>query len=487
MKINNRKWLILVSVLEVSLNISCKKFVTVDPPVTQLTGASVFATDATATSVITGLYTNLSQSVISSTGLTSMSYFPGLSADELSLFSGDLNTSNVYYANALTSSNEGGIYWGPIYSQLFTINSAIEGLIAAKSLSPSVKQQLLGEAKFMRSFLYFYLTNLYGDVPLELSTDYTVNSLFPRTEKAKVYSQIIEDLKDAQSLLNTNYVDATIQKITTERVRPTSWAATALLARVYLYYGSLADAGNYANAEAQATTIINNLGLFRITSLDSVFLKNNAEAIWQLQPVFSNQNTNEGVTFILPASPPYSGLVYLNNQLMEAFETGDERKIKWTNTVMDGGITYYYPFKYKINSSPGVTSVAGLKEYSVVFRLAEQYLIRAEARARQSNILGSNGALADLNVLRSRAGLPNYSGPDDQASVISAVLHERQVELFTEWGHRWLDLKRSGTIDDIMTPACIAKGTTWHSYQQFYPIPFQQMQANPKLVQNPSY
>jgi hypothetical protein len=120
----------------------------------------------------------------------------------------------------------------------------------------------------------------------------------------------------------------------------------------------------------------------------------------------------------------------------------------------------------------------------MVFRLAEQYLIRAEARAQQGNVSGSQ---SDLNAIRTRAGLPNTTA-NDKASLLTAIQHERQVEMFTEWGHRWFDLKRTGTIDAVMSVIAPAKGGgAWNSNKALLPLPLGDLQADQNLTQNPGY
>ena len=115
----------------------------------------------------------------------------------------------------------------------------------------------------------------------------------------------------------------------------------------------------------------------------------------------------------------------------------------------------------------------------MVIRLAEQYLIRAEARAQQ-NKLGE--AKTDLDVLRNRAGLPGTTA-STQSQILNAVLHERQVELFSEMGHRWIDLKRTGQIDAILS----VEKTGWNTNASLYPIQLSQLEANLNLKQNPGY
>jgi hypothetical protein len=474
------------------LQFSCKKLVEVPPPVTAISGTNVNNNDATAISVLTGIYTNLSSSNIGQGGITSLSFFPSLSSDELTLFTTSNQTYTQYYTNNLSATNtQGSDFWSYFYPVIYTTNSAIIGLNAPNSLTPVVKQQLLGEAKFMRAFCYFYLVNLYGDVPLVIGVDYKANGILARTPKVQVWQQIIADLRDAQSLLSANYLDGTLLSTTPERYRPTKWAATALLARAYLYYANLSTSNGayYTKADSAASAVISNTSTFSLSSLDNAFLdagQGNNEAIWQLQPVISGQNTWEAMFYILPSSGPGDAFpVYLSPSLISAFELGDRRKTEWVNSVTDtiNGTpkTFYYAWKYKVNVNPSPVT-----ESEMVLRLAEQYLIKAECEAHGEGS-GNAGAVADLNVIRERAMLPDYTGPTDQESLMGAILRERRVEFFTEWAHRWLDLKRTGMIDNVMNSIAPAKGASWNTNKQWYPLPASDLHTDPNLVQNAGY
>ena len=458
----------------------CKKFIEIDAPITSIATSNVYTSDATAASVMTGLYANFSSLTIDYTNpsFVTMYLYPALSADELTLFNLNDESYSGFYSNNLTPFSLN--YWNNLYSAIFVANSAIEGLTNSTSLSSNVKRQLLGEAKFMRAFCYFYLTNLYGDVPLAITSDYRVNSVLRRSPKADVYQHIVEDLKESENLLSDNYLqpDAlTAYEVgEVQRLRPTMWAAAALLARVFLYIG------DNAGAETQATAVINNVSLFGLGALKDVFKMNSSETIWSLQPVFSatNANTGDGALFILPTTGPntFPNVVYLNNAVVNSFEIGDQRRADWIGTVEADGNTYYFPYKYKIGAEDVTTG-----EYIVVLRLAEQYLIRAEARVQQNNIAG---AQSDLNQIRTRAGL-SVTPAGDKKSLLAAIMHERQVELFTEWGHRWFDLKRTNTVDAVMTDIAPGKGGVWSSYKALYPIPQSEINTNPNLVQNTGY
>jgi len=479
MKLNTQqKYRSLFTIMAMAVMImvsSCKKLVEVNAPVTSLTGTSVYDSDDNAISVLTGIYSAMSATVPVSG--YNLSLYLGLSADEYSLFNTSNPTFAGYYTNNLSSSATGTETWTSFYNLIYTTNAAIAGLNSSTSLTPAVKQQLLGEAYFVRAFLYFYLTNLYGEVPLITSTNYTVNAVASRSPQTMVYKQITSDLVNAQNLLSPNYLDGTVLTTTTDRFRPTKWAAYALLARVYLYMGDWKDAA------AQATTVISNTGIFNLSTLNNTFLRaslGNDEAIWQLQVVYSI--VSDAGIFILPSTGPGpNSLVYLSNNLVNSFEPGDQRKANWVDSVITGGTTYYYPYKYKVN-----TPQTPPPESTTVLRLAELYLIRAEAETYGVGN-GVSGAVADLNTIRNRAGLPNYSGAAIQGQVLTAIYHERQVEFFSEWGHRWLDLKRTGLVNTVMPAVDTQKGGTWSPYKQLYPILLTDIKADPNLSQNSGY
>jgi hypothetical protein len=482
----SRTWLIACSILTMISNVGCKKLVEVNSPYTSTNAVNVYASDATAAAVLTGVYSKLSSLPPGGIGLQGLSLYAGASADEFTLATGFGSPTQIAcYQNKLLSTTPVDI-WTYIYPFIYDVNAALDGVTNSPYLSSAAKSQLQGEALFMRAFFYFYMVNLYGDVPLTLSTDYTKTALVPRTPKAQVYQQIIQDLKTAQGLLSANYVDASVTATTTERTRPNRWVATALLARVYLY------TGDYNDAATQATAVINNTSLYNLNTLANAFLKNNTEAIWQWQPVNSGYNTADARLFIITSTGPGGAQpFFISNSLLTSFEPGDNRRSSWVGSVTTGGKTYYFPYKYKVNTLNAsiTTTSTSMTEYTMVIRLAEMFLIRAEAEANGA-AGGLDAAIADLNIIRKRAVLPVYSGAKDQATVSAAILHERQIELFSEWGHRWFDIKRTGNADAVMgglSGACQNKGGSWQSAWQLYPIFSVELQRNPDLTQNPGY
>lgn len=457
--------IILLLVLSYGI-MGCKKFVEdVGSPKNLISSNLVYSSDATAKSVISGIYSNMvNGSGWASGGTNSVTLYAGYSADEFKNFQNGGNY-NAFYTNSLSPTVFSNNLWSEPYNAISNANALIEGLKSSMGVSAAVKDELTGEAKFVRAFCYFYLTNLFGEVPLVINTDYRQSALMAKSSISGIYSQIIADLKDAQNLLATDYTYGSGQ-----RVVPNRSAATALLARVYFFNG------NWSDAEAQATAVISNSLYHLESNLANTFLNTSQEAIWQLKPLGATFNTNEGVLFIPGpgASPTY---VSLSPSLLSSFEAGDQRRVLWVDSVKVNGVYEYFPSKYKIRA--GTT----LKEYSMVIRLAEMFLIRAEARAQQNNL---NGAMDDLNAVRSRVGLGSTSA-SSKTDLITAIQRERRIEMFSEWGHRWLDLKRSDSVDSVMKNITPTKTGVWSSFQQFYPIPRAEILADPNLIQNSGY
>jgi len=462
----------LTGILLLSLS-SCKKSIDVGPPATLLATSNVFTSNGTAEGVISGLYAKMASPGGIYNGASSITIRQGLAADELVNYATSAIVPNGFYQNALSSQYP--YYWQEIFSELFTCNSAINGLSNATSLTPAIQQQLLGEAEFARGYIFFNAVNLYGDVPLALGTDPAVNNVISRSPAATVLKQVITDLTAAQAALPDGKYISLAGTTTTDRSLPNKQAASALLARVYLYMK------DWKNAEAQSTNVIGSSPYILEPNLNNVFLKTSRETIWQLQSISSTSANADAQVLVLTAAPNGISSQYpLSNSLVSAFENGDTRFNNWVGQLQANGTTYYYAYKYKQNL---VASANAITEYPVMFRLAEQYLIRAEARAEQNDLVN---AAADLNAVRARAGLPATTAAT-QTDLLNAIYHERQVELFTEFGHRWFDLKRTGRLDGVMGIVSPAKGGSWSSYKALIPIPQSEIIINPKLVQNPGY
>lgn len=452
---------IIIYILCICLLFSCKKFVEVPPPDTQFQAELIFSNDQTANSAVNGLYSMLGVSNLFflNGGVT---VYTGLAADEI--FNPIANSDlDPFRTNTIapTHTNLFNRLWRPAYNNncIYTANAILQGLQSSKSLTDSLRRQLIGEVKTIRAIAYYYLINMFGDVPLVVNTSFEESSSMPKTQVSVVVSQIINDLIDAEANLSTAYP-------TNNRGRVNRYVASALLARVYLL------GGNWQKAEAKSSEVIN-AGIYTLsTNLNSVFTSTSSnEVLWRL--VRDLSNTADGAVFI-PSSTTTRPTYALTPQLLAAFTAGDQRKSAWTAKNTVSGVDYFYPYKYKSRLS---TQSA---EYLVIIRLAEMYLIRAEARANLNNL---SGAQSDLNVIRNRAGLPNTAA-STQSTLIAAIQSENQVEFFCEFGHRWIDLKRTNTIDQVLS---VVKGSNWQTTDQLFPIPKSELDKNPFLTQNPGY
>lgn len=470
------KYLVAYGIIACLFFSGCKKFIDISDPVDQIASGYVYKSNETANAAMTGIYSRMF------TGENSSPYYicalTGLYADELS------NNNPAFesiYSDKIdpAAGNESNNLWKECYKLIYYANSVLEGCDKSGSLDGAVKSRLMGEALFIRAYWNFYLVNLYGDIPLAVSTDYTVNSKLVRKPVAEVYQQIITDLKTAQSYLDEQYFSAAGVMTESERIRPNKGAATALLARVYLY------TGDYVSAEEQSSLLIGNNGQYALAPIGDVFLAaGNKEAIWQLMPIANaDRNTHEGANFIPTTSPITESRPTVSSQLANAFQTGDLRMSEWIGSIVDGGVKYYFPYKYKIQSGGENPT-----EFSVILRLAEQYLIRAEARAQQNNL---TGAISDIDMIRERAGIPlitNINRGISKEDLLTAILKERQVEFFTEQGQRWFDLKRvkrANAVMELVTP--LKGGGAWDTRKQLWPVPQTEISNNPGLIQNPGY
>jgi hypothetical protein len=456
----------------------CKKYLELPLPVNEIAGSASFTNNVSAAAMVNNIYRMLNGSLFQGAG--SIPYNTGLYTDELT--NAATSGSNLaFYTDALTGTNAAAVTaWTSLYEAVYDCNLTIEGL---QPSSLTMRNQLLGEVYFLRAFSNFYLTNLYGTIPLALTSDYATNNQLARSTQVAVYTQIIADLKQAQSLLTDDYLDLN-GNVTTDRGRPNRMAATALLARAYLY------TSDWPDAEAQADSLIGAASTYQLTTPAGTFLTGSQETIWGLAPGGPSYDIADVSTyFIAQGTTPLASNVncYLSNGLVNAFEPGDTRFTNWigvSNVPASGGqpaANYYYAYKYKVRTGQSAPA-----EYLSELRLGELYLIRAEARAEQNNITGTTGAAADLNVVRARAGLAPTAAAT-QATMLTAILHERQVELFAEGGHRLLDLRRTGNLNAVMNAVAPSKNASWSSYAQWWPIASSDIVTDPNLVQTPGY
>ncbi|NOW96012.1 RagB/SusD family nutrient uptake outer membrane protein [Mucilaginibacter sp. SG564] len=442
---------------------SCKKLIEIpgNPP-TAITQLQEFTDSATTMTAVAGVYTySAGRAFAFADG--ALTYSTALSSDELSSVLSD--DAQQFYNYKLTPlNNVVSNLWQFPYVNIYQINAVLNGVKANAALSPSFQKQITGEMEVMRALCYFHMVNIFGGVPVVTGTDYHINARLPRATVDATYAQILTDLNDATKKLTATYPSA-------GRARPNIYAAQALLAKVNLYKE------HWQNAYNEADSVINS-GLYSVSdvAVSDVFLSGSNEAIWQLP---ANQDGYNGVADAMNFIPYNADVIpnYLMTKfLTRAFEANDLRFSNWVGYKVQNSDTLYYPTKYKnrvVTTSP--------VEDQMIIRLGEVYLIRAEAAAHLNNLVQ---ALADINIIRKRAGLPDIKTTGlAQAAVLAAVMQERRIELFCEWGNRFYDLKRTGTASAVLN----SEKTGFTTNASLYPIPQAELLLNNALKQNPGY
>jgi hypothetical protein len=400
-------------------------------------------------------------------------------------YSGGDNPNNFQLDGFTTTALNANVSrdWNYLYDGINRANAILDNVpgINSNDLTTLRKEQILGEASFLRAFHYFQLVNLYGAVPLVL---HKINSVTPeaiyqeRASVSSVYNTILSDLLFALERLPVSYAD--------KKQRITKGTCNAMLAKVYAFQPSpdWTKVKQYAEAVTGATTYK------LVTDYNHLFdgaHENSSESILEVQFIAGGAQGNWGPQLWLPPSLTGDAWRKFNtpaNDLINAFEANSdtirlkasilyESNCPWTDPKYPSG---KIPFPYKQRSANGWASGNNY----ILLRLADIILLQAEAK----NELGDlSGAKSDLNIIRARVGLPNTLA-NSQAELRDSIALERRLELAFE-GHRWFDLKRTGKAESTMNALGLNYQVT--AAKLLLPIPQTELDRNPKLTQNPGY
>ena len=417
-------------------------------PVDQLPVDEAITTAEGARTALAGAYNSLQ----------SLSYYGGdflflgdLSADN-AIHTGTFQTFGDADENELRADNstiEG--VWDALYIGVNRANVLLQQVPDVPGLDEDERDQILGEAHFLRALHLHNLVKFWGDVPMPLAPATSVSeaSQIARTPVEAVYGQIVSDLQAAASLMSDE-----------DQTRQASvGAARALLARVQLYRGQ------WAAALAAAETV-DGMGYGLAPAFRNLFHADGANTVEDIFRVtFTPSDYNNMGYYYLSEDEGGRGEVAPQQELIDAFEADDAR-LAWSISGDEEGDAFGTKFP----------STAGAEDVHVI-RLGEVVLIRAEALARL-NRLGD--AVDQYNRIRERAGVDAHVlGVDvtTQQQVLDAIWLERQRELAFE-GDRWPDLVRTNRAVSVLDiPA----------FQALYPIPQGEMDVAPNLTQNPGY
>ncbi len=409
--------------------------------------------DATVKAVLVGAYDRLGDGDLYGGNLFRDADLLGGTGEIL--FVGTFNSPDEIARKQITAGNaDAEARWLEGYE---AINIANNVLSALEVVDADDQARIEGEARFIRGLVYFDLVRYYGlpyatggsngqlGIPIVTTPTRGISaeSEVSRASVEEVYAQVLTDLTTAADLLpETNGTFAS------------SNAATALLARVYL------QMGRYAEARDAASAVIESDYYMLTPTYASAFMNgsNSTEDIFAIQ-VTSQDGVNNLTTFF--STPQFGGRdgdIEILPAHLALYEEADQRlALFYTNA--DGSSTYTGKFN---NQFANIS----------VIRLAEMYLIRAEANERLGTDIGAT-PLEDINTLRSRSGLDDLDDVD-----LTYILNERRRELAFE-GVRIHDIKRlQGSVGNIYP---------YNAPQLVFPIPSRETVANPNLIQNEGY
>ncbi|OUJ72604.1 RagB/SusD family nutrient uptake outer membrane protein [Hymenobacter crusticola] len=497
--------------LSLGLLTGCDEKFLEEAPADQVTDANFYQTQQDAIQATTAVYSELTKE-----GQYNLAMWAFDIMADISVSGGDDGNDAIEYKqleafSIPTTNTVATRLWGGSFISIQRANIVLQKVPSIQNMDPAIQKRCLGEAQFLRAKFYFDLVRAYGDVPLFTTPPASPEAVnIPRTPAAEVYKQIEQDLTDAIGNLPTSYSGADLG-------RATKWAATGLLAKVYITEGKKNEAAQ------RAREVINNSGKTLWANYADNFKvanenQNAKESLFEVQytngrneyernnvgsamneffgPRGANQTPGSGYGFNVPEPDFVAG-----------YEAGDTRKAAtvWVpgDTYPDGGKQSARatgsPFGY--NCKKWFVGKVGTNIWDSplnvpVLRLAEMYLILAEAAGPTTE------GLEAINKVRRRAfglDINTPSARDLTASTsdfTGAVLRERKYELAFEFD-RWFDLKRyNGTpygLIPVMTAQAnylrgigIQRGTPTET-NLVLPIPQSELDANPGLKQNPGY
>lgn len=461
--------------------------------------STFYRSDAEATLAVNGIYMNLRQNGFYG-NWQGIHTFTQLGADELESsrqFGGNEPMQNY----TLTQSNYSNArqLWQLIYRMVGDANSVINNIEKSPNISDAVQRQSIGEALFLRSYGYYHLSNLWGDVPFyDAEIPIAEAAALGRMPVNEIRNNLIRDLKkiETENLLPDAYSGSDLG-------RPTIWTAKALLAKIYLWQE------DWANAKTECLSIINDSPHTLLANYADVFDVNNpfnGEVIWAIdfqKDVPGNaQDRTDGFNPRLrdePRNPadrgPLSRALATRNEefngygltvpILSFIREFPQNDLRRPLNILSHYLGYELTFQYltKFTNFDFVNSPRGNHgEATLIFRLADVYLMLAEA---ENELSGPANAYQYINAVRERAYDPAqpYNGLS-QMELRMAIREERKWELAGE-GHRRYDLIRWGILIETVKNADFRiydPGSNIQPHHIRLPIPEEEIILNPNLL-----
>ena len=488
-----KKYIILIATLFFS--VACSNNFLDKAPLDTINTANFFQTKEDAITAINGAYQPLQWPKLYNMRMWTTDIMAGNSIVGAGGGTDGIETQDE--ANFVTTTDNPGVLdlWRGPAPGILRCNLILQK-VPDMNIDKDLKNRIIGEAKFLRGLYYFILVRFFGDVPLITVPQEPGDDLRPkRTDKAKVYEQIIADLTDAEQLLpqRSSYSGSDVG-------RASKGAAAGLLAKVYLTLGQWDKVVSLANEVESLGYALNpnyadNFDVNKKNSVESLFeiqyTANGGEDFW------SNENQSSWLSTF--TGPRNSNMVaggwgwnQPTQEFVDSYEPGDLRKdvtILYDGCPQFDGMDYdpaysntgYNLRKFLVPKSISATYDNSPMDFPVL-RYADVLLMKAEAL---NNLGKTTEAEAPLNEVRARAGLPAVTGLS-QADFKAKVLHECRMELAFE-GQRWFDLIRVDNGDYGLNFLHSIGKVNASSKFLLLPIPQKEIDANPNLTQNPGY
>lgn len=476
-----KKILYLVVIVAVSFASSCSDFLNEQLKV-EYTSSNFYTTPANATAAVNGIYNSLYGNTLW--------VFGDIASDDAVKGGNPGDQPSIVGIDDFTATSDNGsliTFWQATYETIARANNAIF-YISAMKIDATLRDRLVGEAKFLRAFSYFNLVNIFGKVPLKIDPQLTPASInVPLSEVAAIYAQIENDLTEAAAVLPPSY--------SSEAGRVTQGAAYGMLAKAYLYEKKYAQC--LTNIQAlenlnQYKLVTNYANLFKAGAEDST------EVIFGLR--FSNSTVSPGNILTVDFSPSIEGGYYFDAPTQSFVNTFTDSTIKKTvdprldATIGRDGKPWFNKTKFSASWSPATGYLVKKynensnftnpqdslslvpKDRSTVpyhyMRYADILLMKAEA----SNESGGAGAAIEVNKVRSRAKLAPTTATS-QADLRILIMNERRRELGFEF-HRFFDLMRWGKV---VAQSALGPNFKWTEPRFYFPIPQTELDTNKAL------
>lgn len=476
MKINK---IFLVGLMVALLFSSCSDFLTEEPVMQQSTELSL------------ATYEGLNNSVVGAySPLVSTSWYGASFVLDAEMRSGngywDVNKNSGRYTvpyNFNYTSSSTPALWSIAYYVISEVNNVLanlEGKLGEEGVTQQDIDNLAAECLFLRALAHFDLVRTYAKqytvdktslgVPYVKVTDPAGKPARDRVDT--VYVNIVADLKEAESLIDPSF---TRDDVTDKQAVVSIWAIKALLSRAYLYMGEWQKAADYATEVIKSEKF----ELWEEDEYAAAFkedARNGGEVIFEAYGLKANSYDGywDAITWL--TNPDGYSDCAASNDLISLYDEDDVRGTMFVNNP-DKAPNTYWTTKYagKDKGTPDVSN-------TIILRLSEMYLNRAEAIARGATVSGVT-AVADLNAIRSNRG-----ATDVASAGVNDVLLERRLELAWE-GHFWYDLARTkGSVTRThYSGSEQTRNIPSDSKYWVMPINTRELDVNDNLEQNPGY